>query len=58
LDDAPLINAAIDIHPDYPEFGYCFIADELGRRHGESRAGRVAGTTERALLQARWTAGI
>ena len=32
-DDAHLINAAIDIHHDDPEFGYRFIADEL-ERHG------------------------
>ena len=30
-DDAHLINAAIDIHHDDPEFGYRFIADELER---------------------------
>jgi transposase InsO family protein len=30
-DDAHLINAAIDIHHDDPEFGYRFIADELAR---------------------------
>jgi putative transposase len=28
-DDAHLINAAIDIHDDDPEFGYRFITDEL-----------------------------
>jgi putative transposase len=28
-DEAHLINAAIDIHHDDPEFGYRFIADEL-----------------------------
>jgi putative transposase len=28
-DDAHLINAAIDIHHDDPEFGYRFITDEL-----------------------------
>ena len=28
-DDAHLINAALDIHHDDPEFGYRFIADEL-----------------------------
>ncbi len=27
--DAHLINAAVDIHHDDPEFGYRFIADEL-----------------------------
>ena len=32
-DDAHLINAALDIHHDDPEFGYRFIADEL-ERHG------------------------
>jgi putative transposase len=33
-DDAHLINAAIDIHHDDPEFGYRFIADELADAHG------------------------
>jgi putative transposase len=28
-DDAHLINAAIDVHHDDPEFGYRFITDEL-----------------------------
>ena len=28
-DDAHLLNAAVDIHHDDPEFGYRFIADEL-----------------------------
>jgi putative transposase len=28
-DDAQLINAAVDIHHDDPEFGYRFITDEL-----------------------------
>ncbi|MGL5441186.1 MAG: IS3 family transposase [[Mycobacterium] stephanolepidis] len=31
-DDAHLINAALDIHRDDPEFGYRFIADELAER--------------------------
>jgi hypothetical protein len=31
-DDAHLINAAIDIHHDDPEFGYRFIADELAEQ--------------------------
>ena len=36
--NAHLINAALDVHHDDPEFGYRFIADELpGRR---IRAGR------------------
>ena len=30
-DDAHLLNAAIDIHHDDPEFGYRFITDELTR---------------------------
>lgn len=29
-DNAYLTNSAIDIHHDDPEFGYRFIADELG----------------------------
>ena len=28
-DDAHLINAAVDLHHDDPEFGYRFITDEL-----------------------------
>src|SRR3954469_1473073 len=31
-DDAHLINAAIDIHHDDPEFGYRFITDELAEK--------------------------
>ena len=31
-DDAHLINAAVDIHHDDPEFGYRFITDELPGR--------------------------
>ena len=45
-DDAHLINAAIDIHHDDPEFGYRFIADELSvaacRRAGTGSAGSAA----------------
>ena len=43
-DDAHLINAAIDIHSDDPEFGYRFIADELpgrGVRASRNRVGRL-----------------
>ena len=40
-DDAHLINAAMDVHADDPEFGYRFIADELihamGFEVGENR---------------------
>jgi putative transposase len=43
-DDAHLINAAIDVHGDDPEFGYRFIADELpahGITAGENRVARL-----------------
>jgi transposase InsO family protein len=40
-DDAHLINAAIDIHHDDPEFGYRFIADELSGRGVEAGRNRV-----------------
>jgi putative transposase len=34
--DAHLINTALDIHHDDPEFGYRFIADELAAEHAIS----------------------
>jgi putative transposase len=43
-DDAHLINAAVDIHADDPEFGYRFIPDELreqGIAAGENRVARL-----------------
>ncbi len=43
-DDAHLVNDALDIHRDDPEFGYRFIADELedlGYRVGENRVQRL-----------------
>ena len=43
-DDAHLINAALDVHRDDPEFGYRFIADELPARGisaGENRVARL-----------------
>jgi putative transposase len=43
-DDAHLINAAIDIHHDDPEFGYRFITDELAERGvvaGRNRVNRL-----------------
>ena len=43
-DDAHLINAALDIHHDDPEFGYRFIADELatlGIRASRNRVNRL-----------------
>ncbi len=43
-DDAALINAAIDVHADDPEFGYRLIADELhalGQSASENRVGRL-----------------
>jgi putative transposase len=44
LDDAHLTNAMVDVHADDPEFGYRFIADELGElghRVGERRVWRL-----------------
>ena len=43
-DDAHLINAAVDIHHDDPEFGYRFITDELadqGIRASRNRVNRL-----------------
>ncbi|GAA0236911.1 hypothetical protein GCM10009539_22760 [Cryptosporangium japonicum] len=39
--DAHLINAAIDIHHDDPEFGYRFIADELAGQGTIASGNRV-----------------
>ena len=41
-DDAHLINAAVDIHHDDPEFGYRFITDELARSGVTAGRNRVA----------------
>jgi putative transposase len=41
-DDAHLINAAVDIHHDDPEFGYRFIADELPGRGITASRNRVS----------------
>src|SRR3954468_106581 len=41
-DDAHLINAAVDIHGDDPEFGYRFIADELAGKGITADENRVA----------------
>ena len=52
-DDAHLINAAVDIHHDDPEFGYRFIADELagqGIRASRNRVHRLC------TLQRLWSA--
>jgi transposase InsO family protein len=40
--DAHLINAAVDIHHDDPEFGYRFIADELPDRGVRASRNRVS----------------
>jgi putative transposase len=40
-DDAQLINAAVDIHHDDPEFGYRFITDELAGRGITASRNRV-----------------
>ncbi len=42
LDDAYLINAALDIHRDDPAFGHRFIADELPARGITAGVNRVA----------------
>jgi len=42
--DAHLINAALDVHHDDPEFGYRFIADEVRARGitaGRNRVNRL-----------------
>lgn len=39
--DAELTNAIVDVHADEPEFGYRFIADELGRAGHRACEGRV-----------------
>ncbi|MFB9387737.1 IS3 family transposase, partial [Pseudonocardia petroleophila] len=41
-DDAYLINAAIDVHHDDPEFGYRFIADELAAQGWAASRNRVS----------------
>ena len=40
-DDAHLINAAIEIHSDDPEFGYRFVTDELAGRGVRASRNRV-----------------
>jgi hypothetical protein len=40
-DDAHLINAAVDIHHDDPEFGYRFITDELAEKGVVASRNRV-----------------
>jgi putative transposase len=40
-DDAHLLNAAVDIHHDDPEFGYRFITDELPARGIRASRNRV-----------------
>jgi putative transposase len=42
LEDAYLINAAVDIHRDDPAFGHRFIADELPARGVTAGVNRVA----------------
>lgn len=64
--DAHLINAALEIHRDDPEFGYRFIADELeaaGHRASENRVYRlcalqgITSTTQRRRRGSGKTAG-
>lgn len=58
-DDAHLINAALDIHADDPEFGYRFIADDLAdsRFRGRGEQGpafvRAAGHLQRIRQETR-----
>jgi putative transposase len=40
-DDAHLINAAVGIHHDDPEFGYRFIIDDLAEQGGRASRNRV-----------------
>lgn len=40
-DDAHLINAAVDVHHDDPEFGYRFITDELAAKGWAASRNRV-----------------
>src|SRR3954451_8145321 len=40
-DDAHVINAAVDVHQDDPEFGYRFIADELAGQGFKARRKRL-----------------
>ena len=50
--DAHLINAAIDIHHDDPEFGYRFITDELPARGITASRNRV---NRRCTQQRLWS---
>ena len=55
-DDAHLINAAIDIHHDDPEFGYRFITDELaaqGFTASRNRVGRLCSLQQLWSVHAR-----
>ena len=52
-DDAHLINTAIDIHHDDPEFGYRFIADELAGKGIPASRNRV---NRLCSLQRLWSA--
>ncbi|MEU7811757.1 IS3 family transposase [Pseudonocardia sp. NPDC049154] len=40
-DDAHLVNAAVDVHHDDPEFGYRFITDELAQQGWTASRNRV-----------------
>jgi putative transposase len=55
-DDAYLINAAIDVHHDDPEFGYRFITDELasqGWRASRNRVNRLCSSAQLWSVHAR-----
>ena len=54
--DAHLVNAAVDIHHDDPEFGYRFIADELadqGITASRNRVGRLCSQQQLWSVHAR-----
>jgi hypothetical protein len=53
-DDAHLVDAAVDVHQDDPEFGHRFITDQLPARGitaGRTRVGRLCSAP--ALVGAR-----
>ena len=58
-DDARLINAALDIHHDDPEFGYRLIADELRAwATGRVRTGSAGCAPAADLLVVREETGL
>ena len=56
-DDAHLINAAVDIHHDDPEFGYRFITDELAGHGITASRNRVNRLCRKQRISATTPAG-